>query len=67
VPLSSNNKVYPPISIAIAGAGDTSVAVCDQLLAVDKSRLKQQKGRLSPEELNTLDETVSDYCWGCRF
>jgi mRNA interferase MazF len=58
VPLSSNNKIYPPISISIASAGDNSVAVCDQLLAVDKSRLRQQKGQLMPAELATLDECL---------
>jgi mRNA interferase MazF len=58
VPLSSNNKIYPPISIAISSAGDNSVAVCDQLLAVDKSRLGQQKGQLTSIELATLDESL---------
>lgn len=58
VPLSSNNKVYPPISISIASAGGNSVAVCDQLLAVDKSRLKQPKGKLTSAELATLDESL---------
>lgn len=58
VPLSSNNKIYPPISISIVSAGGNSVAVCDQLLAVDKSRLRQQKGQLTPTELATLDESL---------
>jgi mRNA interferase MazF len=58
VPLSSNNKAYPPISISIASAGDNSVAVCDQLLAVDKSRLRQQKGQLTPAEMTTLDDSL---------
>jgi mRNA interferase MazF len=58
VPLSSNNKIYPPISISIASAGNNSVAVCDQLLAVDKSRLRQQKGQLTPIELATLDDSL---------
>jgi mRNA interferase MazF len=58
VPLSSNNKVYPPISISVPSIGDNSVAVCDQLLAVDKSRLKQQKGQLSAAELSTLDDSL---------
>ncbi len=56
--LSSNNKVYPPISIAVASAVENSVAVCDQLLAVDKGRLKQQQGRLTPTELETLDDSL---------
>ena len=58
VPLSSHNKIYPPISISIASAGDTSVAVCDQLLAVDKGRLRQQKGQLTPTEMATLDDSL---------
>jgi mRNA interferase MazF len=58
VPLSSNNKIYPPISISIASSGDNSVAVCDQLLAVDKSSLRQQKGQLTSTELATLDESL---------
>jgi mRNA interferase MazF len=58
LPLSSNNKIYPPISIAIPSAGDDSVAVCDQLLAVDKSRLKQQRGKLTISELSVLDASL---------
>lgn len=58
VPHGSNNKIYPPISISIGSAGDNSVAVCDQLLAVDKSRLRQQKGQLTPKEMTTLDDSL---------
>jgi mRNA interferase MazF len=58
VSLSSNKKAYPPISISIASADDNSVAVCDQLLAVDKDRLKQQKGQLTPTEMTTLDDSL---------
>jgi mRNA interferase MazF len=58
VPLTSNNKPYPPISIAMPSVGLGSVAVCDQLLAVDKSRIKNLAGTLSADELNMLDESL---------
>lgn len=58
VPLSSNNKVYPPISIPVRSTGDTSVAICDQLLAVDKKRLREKVGNLSKDELGELDNSL---------
>ena len=58
VPLSSNNKAYPPLSIRIISAGATSVAVCDQLLAVDKQRIRKLAGKLTAPELNDLDRSL---------
>jgi mRNA interferase MazF len=58
VPLSTNNKDYPPISIRIASAGGTSVAVCDQLLAVDKKRIRNRAGTLTNAELADLDHSL---------
>ncbi len=58
VPLSSNKKAYPPVSIRIASAGATSVAVCDQLLAVDKQRIGKLAGKLSVSELAELDQSL---------
>jgi mRNA interferase MazF len=58
VPLTSNNKPYPPISIAMSSIGQGSVAVCDQLLAVDKSRIKNLAGALTAQELDSLDESL---------
>jgi mRNA interferase MazF len=58
VPLSSNNKAYPPVSIRITSAGATSVAVCDQLLAVDKQRIRKLAGKLAATELDDLDRSL---------
>jgi mRNA interferase MazF len=58
VPLSSNNKAYPPVSIRIGSAGAASVAVCDQLLAVDKKRIKKLAGHLTPSEIEKLDASL---------
>jgi mRNA interferase MazF len=58
VPLSSNGKAYPPISIRMASAGASSVAVCDQLLAVDKARIRNLAGRLTRAELAMLDDSL---------
>jgi mRNA-degrading endonuclease toxin of MazEF toxin-antitoxin module len=58
VPLSSNNKAYPPVSIRIASAGAASVAVCDQLLAVDKKRIRKLAGKLTAVELDDLDQSL---------
>ena len=56
--LSSNNKAYPPVSIRIVSAGSTSVAVCDQLLAVDKQRIRKLAGKLTAVELDDLDRSL---------
>jgi mRNA interferase MazF len=58
VPLTSNNKTYPPIAIAVPSAGINSVAVCDQVFAVDKLRLSSQKGQLDQADLELLDESL---------
>jgi mRNA interferase MazF len=58
VPLSSNDKTYPPISIAIRSAGATSVAICDQLFAVDKKRIRKASGVLTDDELENLDSSL---------
>ena len=58
VPLTSNNKPYPPISISMPSVGTGSVAVCDQLLAVDKKRIKNLAGTITSEELGILDESL---------
>ncbi len=58
VPLTSNNKPYPPVSIAMSSVGSGSVAVCDQLLAVDKKRIRNLAGTITAGELNILDESL---------
>jgi mRNA interferase MazF len=58
VPLSSSPDPRPPIVVAVPSAGPDSVAVCDQVRAVDKGRLARQQGRLSPADLRAVEAGV---------
>ena len=58
VPLTSAPDPAPPIAIAVASAGPDSVAVCDQVTAVDKRRLKKKTGRVSPGDLQAIEQSV---------
>ena len=56
VPLTSNGKAAPPVAIPMRSAGHTSVAVCDQLFAVDRRRVRDRIGSLSAADLAGLDD-----------
>lgn len=58
VPLSTAPRPYPPISVAVSSAGRPSIAKCDQMRAVDKSRLTRRLGVLSQEDLRTIETAV---------
>jgi mRNA interferase MazF len=58
VPLSTGPAARPPIVVAAPSARPNSVAVCDQLRAVDKQRLTRNSGRLSTADLQTIEEGV---------
>ena len=58
VPLSTGPAPRPPIVVATPSAGPNSVAVCDQLRAVDKRRLTHNSGRLSTADLRLIEEGV---------
>src|SRR5262245_37624308 len=58
VPLSTGPAPRPPIVVATPSAGSESVAVCDQLRAVDKRRLTRPSGRLSTTDLHSIEEGV---------
>ena len=55
VPLSSAGKSRPPITIPVSCLGKQVVAVCDQIRAVDKTRLINNAGSLSNEDMTALD------------
>ena len=57
-PLSTGPSPRPPIVVATPSAGVGSVAICDQLRAVDKSRLVRGDGRLSSDDLRAVQEGV---------
>jgi len=56
IPLSTSAKAIPPLTILVSCLGKQVTAVCDQIRAIDKSRLLKQAGSLSEKELNSLDE-----------
>ena len=58
VPLSSGPEPRPPIIVPTPSAGPNSVAVCDQLRAVDKRRLTHLSGRVSTADLRILEEGI---------
>lgn len=58
VPLSTGPTPRPPIVIATASAGAGSVAVCDQVRAVDKSRLTRRVGQLTTVDLRAIEDGV---------
>ena len=58
IPLTSSPEPAPPIAIAVASAGPDSVAVCDQVTAVDKRRLKNRTGCVSPADLRVIEQGV---------
>jgi mRNA interferase MazF len=58
VPLSTGPTPRPPIVVATASAGTGSVAVCDQVRAVDKSRLTRRGGQLTTVDLRAVEDGV---------
>ena len=55
VPLSSSPQAAPPVMIALPSAGKDSVAVVDQIRAVDKKRFVSRAGNLSEPDLRQLE------------
>jgi mRNA interferase MazF len=58
VPLSTGPAPRPPIVVAVPSAGQGSVAVCDQIRAVDRSRLTRSGGVLDREDLRAVEDGV---------
>ena len=58
VPLSSSPNPQPPIVVAVSSAGSDSVAVCDQVRAVDKRRLSRRRGRLPANDMRAVEDGV---------
>lgn len=55
VPLSTSATPRPPLVMPVPSAGDNSTVVCDQIRAVDKSRLARKAGQLSDSDMSALD------------
>jgi mRNA interferase MazF len=58
VPLSTGPTPRAPLVVATPSAGPDSVAVCDQLRAVDKARLSKAVGRLTAIDLRAIEDGV---------
>jgi len=58
VPLSTGPEPHPPIVVATPSAGANSVAVCDQIRAVDKQRLVRNSGHLSVTDMRAIEDGV---------
>jgi mRNA interferase MazF len=58
VPLSTGPAPRPPIIVSVPSAGMGSVAVCDQIRAVDRSRLSRGRGALSRADLRAVEAGV---------
>jgi mRNA interferase MazF len=58
VPLSTGPAPRPPIVVAVRSAGGDSVAVCDQIRAVDRTRLRRLAGILSRADLRVVEDGV---------
>jgi mRNA interferase MazF len=55
IPLSSSPEAAPPIVLSVPSAGKDSVAVVDQIRAVDKNRFVQRAGLLADADLRNLE------------
>jgi mRNA interferase MazF len=56
VPLSSAGKPRPPLTIPIKCQRKQVVAVCDQIRAVDKSRLVEKIESASQEDISEIEK-----------
>jgi mRNA interferase MazF len=58
IPLSSSGVPRPPLAIEVECLGRKALAVCDQLRAVDKSRLREPAGSLAVGDLEQIEEAL---------
>lgn len=56
VPLSTAGKPRPPLAIGVLCLSKDVIAVCDQIRAIDKTRLVKAAGELSLEDMEAVDE-----------
>jgi len=55
IPLSSSPDAAPPVVLSVPSAGKDSVAVVDQIRAVDKKRFVNRVGVLSLSDVRNLE------------
>jgi mRNA interferase MazF len=60
VPLSTSGTAAPPVVVAMPSAGKNSVAVVDQIRAVDKGRFLSTTGRVSTADLARVETAIRE-------
>jgi mRNA interferase MazF len=58
IPVTSNNNRYYPGEASVTVEGQPSKAMADQIMAADKSRLKQLLGTLSKEDIQAVEDAM---------
>lgn len=58
VPLSSAGPPRPPITVRVRCQGKEVIAVCDQIRAVDKSRLSAWIEQMSADDLENIGKAL---------
>ena len=61
VPLSTGPEPFPPLVVSTPSFDRESVAICDQVRSVDKTRLTRLAGTLSTADLRAIPEHHSAY------
>ena len=54
IPLSSQGKERPPLAISVKCMKKKVIAVCDQIRAIDKSRVHEFADELSDEDMEKI-------------
>ena len=56
--LTTRKKVSLPTHVFIGSAPKPSVALCEQIVTVSKSRLQRRIGRVTQQEINNIDKAL---------
>ena len=56
VPLSTGGKPRPPLAVPVRCLGKDVIAVCDQIRAIDKTRIVNDAGFLSSKDMKAVEE-----------
>lgn len=58
IPLSTSAKSHPPITVTVNCDQKKVTAICDQIRAVDKTRLMKLFSKLSQYDLKRIDDNL---------
>jgi len=59
IPLSTQARPYPPVTVSVTCRKQQAVAIVDQIRAVTKGRMKSRIESLPPDELSEVCKAVS--------